>query len=70
MLHRRRVFLGNDEIDLVARRVDRIGISEQIFRWHQSVQRIADFSKPVLDASQCVAVDAGLPTLRRRWVNS
>ena len=61
----RRVFLGNNEIDLVAERVDCIGITDQIFRGRQRMQRVAHFSEPVLDASQSVTVHARLTPVRQ-----
>ena len=64
LLHRRRVFLGDDEIDLVGKRVDCVGISDQIFRWRQFAQRIAHFGKPMLDPGEGAAVDAGLSAFR------
>ena len=65
LLHRRRVFLGNNEIDLVAERVDCIGVTDQIFRGRQRMQRVAHFSEPVLDASQSVTVHARLTPVRQ-----
>ena len=57
---RRRVFLRDDLIDLVGEVLHRIGETDQVFRRHQSVQRVAHFRQPVLDAAERGGVDAGL----------
>ncbi len=58
--NRRRVVLGDDEVDLVREVGDRVGEADQVFRRHQPVQRVAHFGKPVLDAAERGSVDAGL----------
>ena len=63
LLHRRRVLLGDDQVDLVREAVDRVVEADQVFRRRQMLQRVAHFGEAVLDAGQRVAVDAGLPSL-------
>ena len=64
LLHRRRVFLSDDEVDLVGEGRDSVGISDQVFRWCQITQRIAHFGKAAFNSGQGVAVDAGLSPFR------
>ena len=57
---RRRVLLGDDEIDLVREAGHRVVEADQVFRRRQSAQRVAHFGKAVLDAAERAGVDAGL----------
>ncbi len=57
---RRRIFLRDDQIDLVRELGHRLVEADQVFRRRQSAQRVAHFGEPVLDAGQRAAVDAGL----------
>ncbi len=50
LLHRRRVFLGHDEIDLVGECLDCVRVSDQVFRRRQVAQRVAHFGEPIFDA--------------------
>ena len=58
--NRRWVVLGDDEIDLVREVGDRVGISDQVFRRHQPLHRVANFGKAALDTAERGSVDAGL----------
>ena len=58
--NRRRVVLGDDEIDLVREVGDRVGVADQVFRRHQPPHRVAHFGQPMLDAAERGGVDAGL----------
>ena len=60
LVQRRRVFLRDDEIDLVGEAVDRLVEADQVFRRCQAAQRVAHFGQAVLDARDRPAVDAGL----------
>ena len=62
--HRRGVFLGDDEIDLVRERIDGIGVADEIFRRRQIAQGVAHFGKSAFDAFERAAVDAGLAAFR------
>ncbi len=57
---RRRVVLRDDEIDLMREVVDRVSVTDQVFRRHQPAHGVADFGQPVLDAAERGGVDAGL----------
>ena len=62
--HRRGVFLGDDEIDLVRERVDGVGVTDEIFRRRKITQGVAHVGKAALDALERAAVDASLPAFR------
>ncbi len=60
---RRRVLLGDDEIDFMREVRHRVSEADQVFRRHQSAQRVAHFGKAMLDAAERSGVDAGLAAL-------
>ena len=62
--HRRGIFLGDDEIDLVRERVDGVVVADEIFRRRQIAQGVAHFGKAAFDALERAAVDAGLAAFR------
>ena len=58
LAERRRVFLRDDQIDLVREAVHRLVEADQIFRRRQAAQRVAHFGQAVFDAGQRIAIDA------------
>ena len=67
---RRRIFLRDDEIDLVREAGHRLVEADQVFRRRQPAQRVAHFGQPVLDTGQRAAVDAGLAAFRDALVQA
>ncbi len=67
---RRRVFLRDDEIDLVREAGHRVVEADQVFRRRQSAQGVAHFGKAVLDAAERAGVDAGLAAFRDALVEA
>ena len=63
LLHRRRVLLGDDHVDLVRQSVNRVVEADEVLGRGEVVQCVTDLGEPLLDAGQRAAVDAGLPSL-------
>ena len=53
----------HDQIDLLRQPGDRVGIADEVLRRCQSMQRVAHFAEPALDAGERPGVGAGLPVL-------
>ena len=64
LLHRRRVPLGDDQIDLLRERRDGFVVTDQIFSRHKVAQGIAHLGQSVFDSDECAAVDAGFAAFR------
>ena len=86
LLQRRRIFFGDDQVDLLRQRFHRVFEADQILGRRQTAQRVADFLEPALEPGQHTrdrrrtlrgigraALPAPAPRLRaivRRWRGS
>ena len=59
LLQRRRIFFGDDQVDLLRQRFHRVFETDQILGRRQTTQRVADFLQSTLDSGQHTQIDAG-----------
>ncbi len=52
LLQRGRIFLADDQIDLLRQRSHRIVEADQVFGGRQAVQRVAHFREPALEPGE------------------
>ena len=60
LLQRGRVFLGDDQVDLLRQRLHRLVESDQVLGGRQAAQRVAHFREPALEPGQRAQIDAGV----------